>query len=134
MSRCSTRLLVLLFALTWPSAPRAQARPPMLENPFDSATVAAASSRPEAASVYTGPLLAPWRALQGSASEHPPRLAWDCVPSYWWGYWTWAWQPCAWIDRSYVAGTIGAVAALSPANPASERISLSVRARRARAP
>lgn len=37
-------------------------------------------------------------------------LAWDCVPSYWLGYWAWAWQPCAWIDRSYVQGAIGAVA------------------------
>ena len=64
-------------------------------------------------------------------------LAWDCVPSYWWGYWTWAWQPCAWIDRSYVAGTIGAVAMLSPREPASERNApwpLSFGARPARAP
>ncbi|MFT3927527.1 MAG: hypothetical protein QM778_33650 [Myxococcales bacterium] len=44
----------------------------------------------------------------GRAEEEP--VAWDCVPNYWWGYWTWAWQPCAWIDRTYVEGTIGAVA------------------------
>lgn len=41
-------------------------------------------------------------------------VAWDCVPDYWWGYWTWAWQPCAWLDRSYVEGTIGAVADATP--------------------
>ena|GEM_PF-6820268 len=41
-------------------------------------------------------------------------VAWDCVPNYWWGYWTWAWQPCAWIDRSYVEGTIGAIAETKP--------------------
>jgi hypothetical protein len=42
------------------------------------------------------------------------QLAWDCVPNYWWGYWTWAWQPCAWLDRAYVEGTIGAVAQVTP--------------------
>jgi hypothetical protein len=52
---------------------------------------------------------------QNSAEARGSELAWDCVPTYWWGYWTWAWQPCAWIDRGYVHGTIGAVAEAQPA-------------------
>lgn len=43
-------------------------------------------------------------------ADDPQPIAWDCVPNYWWGYWTWAWQPCAWLDREYVEHTIGAVA------------------------
>jgi hypothetical protein len=43
-------------------------------------------------------------------AENRGPVAWDCVPGYWWGYWTWAWQPCAWLDREYVEHTIGAVA------------------------
>ena len=46
-------------------------------------------------------------------SGAPQPIAWDCVPNYWWGYWTWAWQPCAWLDPVYVEHTIGAVACAS---------------------
>jgi hypothetical protein len=54
-------------------------------------------------------------AEQGPADARPEYLAWDCVPTYWWGYWTWAWQPCAWLDPVYVEGTIGAIAQVTPA-------------------
>jgi hypothetical protein len=51
-----------------------------------------------------------------SAPTQAEQLAWECVPSYWWGYWTWAWQPCAWLDREYVEGTIGAIADATPSD------------------
>jgi hypothetical protein len=58
------------------------------------------------------PLVEPVRAPEEPAPEPAGgAVAWDCVPTYWWGYWTWAWQPCAWIDRSYVENAIGAIAA-----------------------
>lgn len=65
-------------------------------------------------------------------AETPQPIAWDCVPNYWWGYWTWAWQPCAWLDREYVEHTIGAVAdrsdsAESPADEAGPQARVSPR-------
>jgi hypothetical protein len=48
-------------------------------------------------------------------SEPAQKIAWDCVPNYWWGYWTWAWEPCAWLDPEYVEHTIGAVASAESA-------------------
>ena len=93
MESCTTRLLALISALALSSASVSQARPPA---PIESPPVVQPTVGPTA---------------QPSTAE---QIAWDCVPSYWWGYWTWAWQPCAWIDRSYVEGTIGAVAQASP--------------------
>lgn len=56
------------------------------------------------------------RTKDGPATPNPAaseEVAWECVPSYWLGYWVWAWQPCPWIDRTYVQAAIGAVASAS---------------------
>jgi hypothetical protein len=94
----SPRLLALTFAL----AASAAALPwqPHASLARGASPVERSLSEPEAP--------APRSPSKQRSSERT--LAWDCVPTYWWGYWTWAWQPCAWIDRSYVQGTIGAVA------------------------
>ncbi len=95
MESCSTRLLALSLALGLVSGDQiaglAMAKAAPISEFRPEAGRAAARSSPEV------------------KTEDGP-VAWDCVPSYWWGYWTWAWQPCAWIDRSYVEGTIGAIA------------------------
>jgi hypothetical protein len=69
------------------------------------------SAGPSPAATHAQPQSTPILDLTPSEQD---KIAWDCVPSYWWGYWTWAWQPCAWIDRSYVEGTIGAIAEAPP--------------------
>jgi hypothetical protein len=35
---------------------------------------------------------------------------WSCVPDYWWGYWTYAYDPCAWLEPVYTEYTTGTVA------------------------
>jgi hypothetical protein len=29
-------------------------------------------------------------------------IVWECIPGGWWGYWYWAWDPCAATDPDYV--------------------------------
>ncbi len=99
MESYSTRLLALIFALVITRASESQAQPAGL----------AESARPELPQVAHEKPAETTLPEEFSAGEQP-KLAWDCVPSYWWGYWTWAWQPCAWIDRNYVEGAIGAIA------------------------
>ncbi len=82
----SSKLLALVFALGLPGVLEATGRES--ENP-----------QPEEA-----------QAAKPAVTTSPEAIAWDCVPSYWLGYWAWAWQPCPWLDRSYVQGAIGAVA------------------------
>jgi Domain of unknown function (DUF4136) len=36
-------------------------------------------------------------------------IYWECVPGYWWGYWGWVWDNCAWLEPYYVNYTIGSV-------------------------
>lgn len=36
-------------------------------------------------------------------------LYWDCVEGYWWGYWTYAWEPCAWLEPVYTDYETGTV-------------------------
>lgn len=99
MESYSTRLLALIFALVITTrASESQAQP----------TGLAESARPTLPEVTRAK--SEGEPLLDEAPSSEQQLAWDCVPSYWWGYWTWAWQPCAWIDRSYVEGTIGAIA------------------------
>jgi hypothetical protein len=117
MKSCSTRLFVLAGTLVALGATRAQARPPAVDHAAEQGSVAIASIV-DARTGFSPPLRVV--AASDATSEGQDTIAWDCVPNYWWGYWTWAWQPCAWIDRSYVEGTIGAVAELAPKEPASE--------------
>ena len=32
---------------------------------------------------------------------------WQCVPGWWWGYWGWVWDPCAWLTPVPVEFDIG---------------------------
>jgi hypothetical protein len=44
----------------------------------------------------------------GSASSESGYY-WECVPGYWWGYWGWVWDPCAWtvpVPVSYAVGSV----------------------------
>jgi len=36
-------------------------------------------------------------------------VEWICVPGYWWGYWGWTWDPCAWTEPVPVTYAIGHV-------------------------
>jgi hypothetical protein len=97
MGLSSTRLLALSFALALMGA----ARPEQVFEEEEALQTRAAEE-------------------ETAREQVSPKVAWDCVPSYWWGYWTWAWQPCAWIDRSYVEGTIGAIADAHDTQPKDE--------------
>jgi hypothetical protein len=46
---------------------------------------------------------------------------WECVPGYWWGYWGWAWDTCAWLEPVYVNYKIGTMA-LGLADPSKEDV------------
>lgn len=97
MESYSPLLLALIFALVTTRASESQAQPSGLTEPTAVAAPTVTRASPLGEAIVDAP-------------SEQQKIAWDCVPSYWWGYWTWAWQPCAWIDRSYVEGTIGAIA------------------------
>jgi hypothetical protein len=46
---------------------------------------------------------------------------WECVPGYWWGYWGWVWDPCAWLAPIYVEYSIGSMV-LGLADPSMEDV------------
>lgn len=37
-------------------------------------------------------------------------IYWECVPGYWWGYWGYVWDSCAWLEPIYIEYTIGSMA------------------------
>jgi hypothetical protein len=36
-------------------------------------------------------------------------IYWECVPGYWWGYYGWYWDSCAWLDPEYVEFAVGSL-------------------------
>jgi hypothetical protein len=44
-----------------------------------------------------------------AATEETEAISWECVDGYWYGYWTYAWDPCAWLAPIYTEYTSGAV-------------------------
>ncbi|MFO0694688.1 MAG: DUF4136 domain-containing protein [Polyangiales bacterium] len=43
------------------------------------------------------------------ASQQSGGYVWSCVPGYWWGYWGWVWDPCAWLEPIYVSYAVGSL-------------------------
>jgi hypothetical protein len=44
------------------------------------------------------------------STQDEDAIYWECVPGYWWGYWSYVWDTCAWLEPVYVEYTIGSVA------------------------
>jgi hypothetical protein len=55
------------------------------------------------------------------ATNDEDAIYWECVPGYWWGYWGWVWDTCAWLEPIYVEYTVGTVA-LGLADPDMEDV------------
>jgi hypothetical protein len=36
-------------------------------------------------------------------------LYWECAEGYWWGYWSFAWAPCGWLEPVYTEYETGTV-------------------------
>jgi hypothetical protein len=47
-------------------------------------------------------------ATMGSTKSHDA-IYWECVPGYWWGYYGWYWDSCAWLDPEYVEFAVGSL-------------------------
>lgn len=43
------------------------------------------------------------------ATQQSGGYVWSCVPGYWWGYWGWVWDPCAWLEPIYVTYATGSL-------------------------
>lgn len=44
-----------------------------------------------------------------AATDDEEAVYWDCVEGYWYGYWTYAWDPCAWLEPVYLEYTVGSI-------------------------
>lgn len=44
-----------------------------------------------------------------AATREITTLSWECVDSYWYGYWTWTWDPCPWLEPVYDEDRQGAI-------------------------
>ena len=55
------------------------------------------------------------------STQDEDAIYWECVPGYWWGYWGYVWDNCAWLEPIYVSYTVGTMA-LALADPAEEEV------------
>jgi hypothetical protein len=56
-----------------------------------------------------------------AATQDVEALYWTCVDSYWYGYWSYVWTPCAWLAPVYTEYTQGSVV-IALADPVAEDI------------
>jgi hypothetical protein len=43
------------------------------------------------------------------STQDETALYWDCVDGYWYGWWVWTWDPCAYVQPVYEQYTVGTV-------------------------
>ncbi|MFT3924940.1 MAG: DUF4136 domain-containing protein [Myxococcales bacterium] len=51
-------------------------------------------------------------AVSLASTQDHAGYTWSCVDGYWWGYWTYTYNPCAWLEPVYTEFTTGSVAVL----------------------
>jgi len=56
-----------------------------------------------------------------AATSNQQALSWDCVDGYWYGYWAYSWDPCAWLEPVYTEYTQGSVV-IGLADPTQESV------------
>jgi hypothetical protein len=56
-----------------------------------------------------------------ASTDEEAALYWGCVDGYWYGYWSFAWDPCAWLQPVYAEYETGTIV-VGLADPARQEI------------